>query len=124
VEDSSGRRRTLFNQYAAARSRDVAQPSWQVLRLWLYGAAMIAVTFAFAWRYPLGANSHTLTDIGKLARYQGAEFAGYVAGMLALFGCYLLALREIRGQHFRRRAGRLFDGRGLRSGRGRRRCCR
>src|ERR1700712_355810 len=57
---------------------------------------MAAVTLAFAWRYPLGANSQTLTDIGKLSRYGGSAFAGYVAGMLVLFGCYILALRESR----------------------------
>jgi hypothetical protein len=57
---------------------------------------MSVVAFAFAWRYPLGPNSQGLTDIGKLSRYRPAEFVGYVLGMLALFGCYLLALRLSR----------------------------
>ena len=68
----------------------------QVRRLWLYGIGMSVVAFAFAWRYPLGPNSQGLTDIGKLSRYRPAEFVGYVLGMLALFGCYLLVLRLSR----------------------------
>src|SRR5436853_5624517 len=66
------------------------------LRLWLCGIGMLVPIFAFAWRYPLGSNSSTLTDIGKLAHYEPAEFAGYVGGMAVLFGLYVLALRESR----------------------------
>lgn len=73
-----------------------ALPAGGALRLWLYGIAMLVPIFAFAWRYPLGPNSHMLTDIGKLAQYQPAEFAGYVGGMAALFGFYILALRQSR----------------------------
>ncbi|MBK9712624.1 MAG: hypothetical protein IPO81_15135 [Kouleothrix sp.] len=76
--------------------------AWQALarrpaaRLWIYGLGMLVPILAFAWRYPLGPNSSGLTDIGKLSGYAAAPFAGYVAGMAALFALYLLALRESR----------------------------
>ena len=93
MENSSERNGTFFETICSTRPQSVARPRWQVLRLWLYGVVMAAVTCAFAWRYPL-ANGQTLTDIGKLSQYGGAGFAGYVAGMLLLFACYILALRK------------------------------
>ncbi len=64
--------------------------------MWLYGLLMFIPLLGFAWRYPLVPNSGGLTDIGKLAQYERAEFIGYMAGMAALFTLYLLALRECR----------------------------
>lgn len=57
---------------------------------------MIVLAFLFVWRYPLPRHSDTLVDIGKLADYGVAEFAGYVGGIAALFLLYLLALKESR----------------------------
>ena len=74
----------------------MAQPGGHVLRLWLYGIGMIVPLAAFGWRYPLVANSATLTDIGKLSQYQRGEFFGYIVGIGLLFVLYLLALRESR----------------------------
>lgn len=64
------------------------------LRLWLYGLGMLLPLVAFTWRYPLGPHALSLTDIGKLSGYGRAEFAGFVVGLAALFGLYLLALHE------------------------------
>src|SRR5205085_746626 len=57
---------------------------------------MIVPIAMFAWRYPLAANSHALTDIGKLSGYRQNEFIGFVVGIALLFVLYLLALRESR----------------------------
>ena len=81
---------------AAPRALGGRRADGSALRLWLCGIGMLVPVFAFAWRYPLGPNSSTLTDIGKLAHYEPAEFAGYVGGMAMLFGLYILALRESR----------------------------
>lgn len=66
------------------------------MRLWLYGVAMLLPAIGFAWRYPLRSQSNILTDIGKMARYEGEEFAGYVGGLALMFVLYLLAMREAR----------------------------
>src|SRR5918992_3683482 len=71
-------------------------PAPSATRLWLYGLGMLLPAVGFAWRYPLRGNSDQLTDIGKLADYQRAEFAGYVGGLALMFLLYLLALREAR----------------------------
>lgn len=74
----------------------IPQPARGPLLLWLYGVGMLLVACAFVWRYPLIPNAHALADIGKLARYQPAEFAGYLGGMAALWLLYFAALRESR----------------------------
>ena len=82
-----------------------ARASW---RLWLYGLAMLAPAVGFARRYPLRGNAERLTDIGKLAGYGAAEFAGYVGGVAAMFLLYGLALRESRRLPARRALPAVF----------------
>jgi hypothetical protein len=87
----------------ATQIRPIAEPAGEharqaraALRLWLYGLGMLVPAILFARRYPLAQHQNTLTDMGKLAHYAVPEFAGYIGGMLAMFACYLLALRESR----------------------------
>ena len=47
------------------------------------------------WRYPLPGNVRP-SDLGYLSQYGKPELWAYVGGMAALFGLYLLALRETR----------------------------
>jgi hypothetical protein len=82
-------------------------------RLWLCGLAMLVPLFAFALRYPLGANSGGLVDIGQLAKYRFWPFAGYVGGQAATFGLYLLALRAARRADARRALVPIFGCAGL-----------
>ena len=65
-------------------------------RLWALGIAIDLIALFFAHRYPLMGHSGGLTDIGKLSHYGRTEFAEYVAGMLAILTCLLLALRQTR----------------------------
>lgn len=69
---------------------------------------MLPPAVAFAWRYPLPRYSDNLADIGTLADYGGVEFAGYVSGLVVLFGCYALALREARRLPSRRALPAVF----------------
>ena len=58
------------------------------VRLWLAGALVLVPAVLFAARYPLAGRTGVLTDIGKMADYGRAEFAGYVGGVAAMFaGC-------------------------------------
>ena len=84
---------------------DPARGAW---RLWLYGLTMLVPAVGFARRYPLRGNSDGLTDIGKLARYEVAEFAGYVGGLGLMFLLYGLALRESRRLPARRALPAVF----------------
>ncbi len=67
-----------------------------VLRLWAYGAGMLAPAAYLAWRYPLPGNGYLLTDLGGMSDFKRAEFVGFVGGMLTLCGLYVLALGESR----------------------------
>jgi alpha-1,6-mannosyltransferase len=78
------------------RLRPATPAGAALLRLWALGFAIDLIAFFFAHRYPLMGHSGRLTDIGKLSHYGKTEFAEYVAGMLAITLCVLLALRQTR----------------------------
>ena len=67
-----------------------------VRRLGLCGLGMLVPAAYFAWRYPLAGNTDELLDLGKLANYGVAELVLFVAGGVALFAFYLLAVLEVR----------------------------
>ena len=74
------------------------------LRLWLCGIGMLVPIFAFAWRYPLGSNSSTLTDIGKLIADLGPQAnspEAPVTPLLLLVPMTLIGARVLRRRHRR-----------------------
>lgn len=78
----------------SVRAAERAQASAWLL--WVYGMGMLAPLLYFAGRYPLRSHSQVRTDLGRIAEYGRGEFFAFVAGMLILFGYYLLALNETR----------------------------
>src|SRR3954451_18058551 len=76
--------------------RASARTQQSVRLLWIYGMGMFVPCAYFAARYPLVPHSGRLTDMGKLAHYGRSEFLAFAAGIVIMFGLYVLALRETR----------------------------